>query len=206
MTTESADRKPVENVELPAGPGDPGEPQRLVLDDHWVFMIDPAWAPGSDDAQPPVEAVVGGWYIGQDGETGMFQPNPDYQPSEPGLPTDPVDAAVQLMVRGDGDGDELLKTLHQVVLGVALDEEGNPVVAPAPDGVPSVLVTTAPAHREQVNAPDWAEVTLRELAEALPDEGIDVLLNPGAPASIRLLATVVKQPARGPVEQTTSAQ
>jgi hypothetical protein len=31
-----------------------------------------------------------------------------------------------------------------------------------------------------------------ELAAALPDEGIDVLLNPGAPASMRIIADALK--------------
>jgi hypothetical protein len=163
------------------------------LRDHWIFMLDPAYQAQSRDEQPPVGAVVGGWYVDDEGVTGLFRPNPDYEPSEPGLPTDPVDAAVQLVVRGDADGEELINTLQQVLYGVALDEEGNPVVAPAPDDVPSVLVTTAPAHRSRVNVESWAEVTMRELAEALPDEGVDVLLNPGAPASMRLLASIVKE-------------
>ena len=213
MARKSQASKPVEDVQLPADQdetvavtGDLGAPdpvaaepdgqdeaEELDLTDHWVFMIDPAWEQRDEDAQPPAEAVVGGWYVDEDGETGLFQPNPDYQPSEPDLPTDPVDAAVQLVVRGDTDGEELLNALPQVMYGVALDEEGNPVVAPAPDDVPSVLVTTAPAHRSRVNVENWAEVTVRELAEALPDEGVDVLLNPGAPASMRLLASIVKE-------------
>jgi hypothetical protein len=167
------------------------------LRDHWIFMLDPAYQAQSRDEQPPVGAVVGGWYVDDEGVTGLFRPNPDYEPSEPGLPTDPVDAAVQLVVRGDADGDELLDTLGQVVYGVALDEEGNAVVTPAPDDVPSVLVTTAPAHRSRVDASDWADVTVAELAEALPDEGVDVLLNPGADASMRLLAAVVKETVAG---------
>ena len=175
----------------------PGESDQTDLRDHWIFMLDPAYEAPSDDAQPPIEAVVGGWYVDEDGVTGMFRPNPDYEPSQPGLPTDPVDAAVQLVVRGDADGDELLDTLGQVLYGVALDEEGNAVVAPAPDDVPSVLVTTAPAHRARVDVPNWVEVTVAELADVLPDEGVDVLLNPGADASIRLLAAVVKESAAG---------
>jgi hypothetical protein len=213
MAKRGQPNKPVKDVQLPADEERPDEPvavrgelgdpeadqpeqdeaEELELADHWVFMIDPAWEARTEDAQPPAEAVVGGWYVDEEGVTGLFQPNPDYEPSEPDLPTDPVDAAVQLVVRGDADGEELINTLQQVLYGVALDEEGNPVVAPAPDDVLSVLVTTAPAHRSRVNVESWAEVTMRELAEALPDEGVDVLLNPGAPASMRLLASIVKE-------------
>ncbi|MFD9964189.1 type VII secretion system-associated protein [Amycolatopsis sp. NPDC058986] len=175
--------------------GEEGGEDSLDLSDHWVFMIDPAWKAADEKDQPPIEAVVGGWYVDDDGETGLFRPNPDYQPSQPDLPTDPVDAALQLVVRGEVDGDELLKALPDIVYGVALDEDGTPVVALSPDDVPSVLVTTAPAHRERVNVSGWMEVTMGELAEALPDEGIDVLLNPGAPASMRLLAGTMKESA-----------
>lgn len=163
------------------------------VDDHWVFLLDPAWQQADAHDEPPAGAVVGGWFVDADGTKGLFQPNPDYQPSEPGLPTDPVDAAVQLVVRGDADGDEVLSTLQEVVLGVALDDEGVAVVAPAPDDVPSLLVATAPAHRARVNASAWIEVTVQELADALPDEGIDVLLNPGALASMRILADAIKR-------------
>ncbi|GAA4545082.1 type VII secretion system-associated protein [Amycolatopsis samaneae] len=182
-----------------AGEDQVGE-ETLDLSDRWIFMIDPAWQAADENGQPPLASVVGGWYVDDDGETGLFHPNPDYQPSEPGLPTDPVDAALQLVVRGEIDGDELLKSLPDITYGVALDEDGTPVVALSPDDVPSVLVTTAPAHRARVNVSGWTEVTASGLAEALPDEGIDVLLNPGAPASMRLLAGAFKESATAAAE------
>jgi hypothetical protein len=176
----------------------------LPLTDQWVFLIDPAWQPTEESDEPSPEAVVGGWYADSNGEQGRFLPNPAYEPSEPGLPTDPVDVALQLVVSGKADGDELLQATREVILGVAVDDEGYAVVAPAPDGVPSALVATAPRHRERVNAPGWVEVTVEDLAAGLPDEGVDVLLNPGAPASMRLIAGVLKDfLARG---ETTAAR
>lgn len=159
---------------------------------EWSFIVDPAWQPSAEGDEPPPAAVVGGWLVREDGAISLFRPNPGYQPSRPGLPTDPVDVALQRLASGDGDGDELLSALPDVLLGVAVDEEGTALVAPAPDDVPSVLVATAPAHRSRVDAPAWREVTVAELAAALPAEGVDVLLNPGAPASTRLRADVVR--------------
>jgi hypothetical protein len=173
-------------------------PEAEEAEDRWVFMIDPAWQPREEDDEPPVEAVVGGWYVEADGTTGLFRPNPVYEPSQPDFPTDPVDAALQLLVRGETDGDEVLSSMHDVLFGIALDDDGSAVVTPAPDDVPSVLVTTSPPHRARVNTENWAEVTVAELAEALPEEGVDVLLNPGAPASMRVLASAVKRSVREP--------
>ena len=39
---------------------------------------------------------------------------------------------------------------------------------------------------------NWRD-EIAELAGALPDEGVDILLNPGGPASMRVLAAVVKE-------------
>ncbi|MGP4014984.1 type VII secretion system-associated protein [Saccharopolyspora sp. 5N708] len=169
------------------------EPERPDPTDNWMFMVDPAWQPADEDDRPPIEAVVGGWFVAEDGKTSLFMPNPDYQPSLPDLPTDPVDAALQLLARGEADGDEVLSKLPEVILGVALDERDVPVVAPAPDDVLSLLVTTSPARRARVNARDWWDVTVDELADVLPDEGIDVLLNPGGPASMRILASAIRR-------------
>ncbi|SFR30084.1 hypothetical protein SAMN04488564_12720 [Lentzea waywayandensis] len=173
-------------------------------DDQWVFLIDPAWqapepaAPDSgDDAGnaefegPPLEAVVGGWLVTGDGAMGRFRANPDYRPSEPGSPTDPVDATLQLLMRGEVDSDALFAVIRESVFDVALDEDGRPIIAPSPDDVPSLLVSTAPAQRFRVRTGNWrAEVTAAELGELLQEYDVDVLFNPGGPASIRLIGDV----------------
>jgi len=171
-------------------------------DDQWVFLIDPAWqAQAAEKAAaepaereiegPPLEAVVGGWLVTADGTTGRFRANPDYQPSRPGSPTDPVDATLQLLVRGEVDSDALFAVIRESVFDVALDADGKPIIAPAPDDVPSLLVSTAPAQRFRVHADDWrVEVTAAELSDLLQEHKVDVLFNPGGPASIRLIGDV----------------
>ncbi|MEV6233736.1 type VII secretion system-associated protein [Saccharopolyspora shandongensis] len=170
--------------------GDPVLPD----EDRWVFLIDPAWQEqGGDPQRPPREAVVGGWHVEADGTTGRFHANPDYVPSTPNSPTDPVDATLRLVNKGEADADALLATLREAAFGIAVDEDQNPVIAPAPDGVASMLVTTSPAHRKRVQVEGWREATAAELADALPEEGVDVLINPGSPASMRLLASALRR-------------
>jgi hypothetical protein len=168
-------------------------------DDQWVFLLDPAWqAQAADDAtsaegaeSPPLEAVVGGWLVTADGSVGRFRANPDYEPSQPGSPTDPVDATLQLLLRGEIDSDALFAVIKESVFDVALDADGRPIIAPSPDDVPSLLVSTAPAQRFRVHADDWrAEVSAAELGELLREYRVDVLFNPGGPASIRLIGGV----------------
>ncbi|GAA3361844.1 type VII secretion system-associated protein [Saccharopolyspora gregorii] len=157
--------------------------------DRWHFLLDPAWAEEDD---PPTTAVVGGWLVDGGGETALFRANPSYRPSRPGLPTDPADAALQLAVEDRIDGAEVLERLSQVVLALAVDEEGRTVVTKSPDDVLSVLVATSPAHQRRVPEARWLEVTVDELADELPESGLDVLLNPGAPASMRIEAGALK--------------
>ncbi|MFE0019826.1 type VII secretion system-associated protein [Amycolatopsis sp. NPDC059021] len=156
----------------------------VPLRNQWVLMVDTAWQPTEEQPEPPDGAVVGAWFIEQNGTTGHFRPNPGYEPSEPGLPTDPVDANLQLVARGEAEMSDLLAVLPEIYFGLAVDETGLALIESAPDGVPCLLATTAPAHRRRVDAHDWVKVTVKELADA----GVDVLLNPGAPASRRVPA------------------
>ncbi|WP_394617303.1 type VII secretion system-associated protein [Lentzea sp. JNUCC 0626] len=176
--------------------------------DQWVFLIDPAWqaeqaevaaAEGSEPARPPLEAVVGGWFVEQAGETSRFHANPSYEPSKPDSPTDPVDATLQLVVRGEAEAEQLLSTMVEGAFGLAVDSENTPVVVLSPDEVPSVLVATAPVHSRRISENEalegvaaWAEVTLEQLVGLLPEEGVDVLLNAGAPSSMRLIVAALR--------------
>ncbi|MGW1682264.1 hypothetical protein [Saccharopolyspora sp. NPDC002376] len=54
-------------------------------------------------------------------------------------------------------------------------------------------MTTAPAHRHRVRVAGWREANAAELAGMLPAEGVDVLINPGAPASMRILAAALRK-------------
>ncbi|MEU5846082.1 type VII secretion system-associated protein [Saccharopolyspora shandongensis] len=159
---------------------------------EWALVIDPAWRPESDEEEPPNEAILGSWQIGADGTVSTFQANPGYLPSREDSATDPVDAVLQLVVRGDYSGEALLAAMRDALLLIALDDGGNAVVALSPDEVPSVLVATSPVHARRVDVPTWREITAKALADSLPGEGVDMLLNPGAPTSMRVLASSLK--------------
>ncbi|MEV6231381.1 type VII secretion system-associated protein [Saccharopolyspora shandongensis] len=153
---------------------------------RWFFLPDPSWEPEGDDEQPPPELIVGSWFVTADGVSGPFQGNPAYAPPSPASPTDPVDAAIRLAIEEDPPASEpVLNALPSVVLGIALDDEGNALVASLPDEVQAVLVTTAPVNRGYIDVPGWQEAMLWQIAEALP-EGVDMVVNPGAPVSMRL--------------------
>jgi hypothetical protein len=156
--------------------------------DQWLFLVDPAWQPAADGQNPPAESVVGGWLV-TDGVVGRFEPNPDYEPLTPESATDPVDAALRMAADGEVDTDALFAVIRESEFGVALDEHQRPLIAPAPDDVLSLLVTTAPAHRGRVRAEAWQVVNAAELAGMLAEHEVDALLNPGAPTSTRLLAS-----------------
>ncbi|MCX2731510.1 type VII secretion system-associated protein [Saccharopolyspora sp. NFXS83] len=161
-------------------------------DRQWVLLLDPAWRPESEDETAPVEAVIGAWLLEPDGGVGPFQPNPAYQPSREDSPTDPVDATVQLVARGDQPESAVVSTMRDAMFGIALDERGAAIVTPSPDGVPAVLVATAPLHARRLEGPTWQEISAADLAASLPEEGVDVLLNPGAPASMRVVAAALR--------------
>jgi len=156
------------------------------------MLIDSEWEPTDEAPDPPTEAVIGAWLVSPDGVRGRFQPNPVYRPSKPGSPLDPVDAVLGLLANGEIDADVLPVVLRDVMFGVAVDEQGSAIVRSAPDGAPAILVTTSYGHRARVDAAGWLDVTLVQLAAALPVRGVDVLLNPGAPASMRVLADAIR--------------
>ncbi|GAA1991462.1 type VII secretion system-associated protein [Amycolatopsis minnesotensis] len=160
-------------------------------------LVDPGWTATDEVPEPPIEALVGAWPLAPDGGRGLFQPNPGYRPSTPDSPLDPVDAVIGAIARDEADAEQLPALLREVTFGVAVDDQGVVIVRPAPDGVPSALVTTSHGHRDRVAAAGWLTVSLAELADALPDQGVDVLLNPGAPNSLRLLADAVRATAAG---------
>ncbi|UMP06973.1 type VII secretion system-associated protein [Amycolatopsis sp. EV170708-02-1] len=169
--------------------------------DTVMLLIDPAWEATDEAPEPPVSALLGVWALTEAGDRGRFQSNPVYQPITADSPLDPVDAVLRLLARDDQDqalpASMLESVLRDVTLSIALNEQGAALVRPAPDGVPSVLVTTAAGHSRRLAVPGWRALTVEQLAEALPARGVDVLLNPGAPASMRVLADVIRRAAEG---------
>ncbi len=162
------------------------EPDRhVVRQDNWFVLLDPKWQPSSPDMKPPPEAIVGGWMLDEHDKPGPFQPNPDYVPGDETTPTDPTDAVLRLIMRGENVGDQLIPTVRDAVVEIAVDEEDQPLISPSPDGVMSVLVATAPVQRTGLPLERWWPVVGARLPELVPD-GVDILLNPDGLAPFRL--------------------
>lgn len=165
--------------------------------DKWVLLVDPAWRPpsGVDEVPAPEPGrVVGGWLARADGSIGGFEPNPAYVPSGPESPADPLDAVLRLLARGEADAGLLAAVYRQTGFALALDAAGEPLTAPSPDGVPCLLVTSAPVHRARVRTAGWRAASPAELGELLAARpGTDLLVNPGAPGCTRLPAETVRE-------------
>ncbi len=158
--------------------------------DEFVLLVDPEWQnPEWQDPEaggaPPFAAVVGMWPRLPDGTTGEFRPNPEYVPSFETSPTDPVDAALRLLLSGDVEPEILREVLLGSRVEVAMNGDGRPMVARSDDGVLCATIATSAVHRRRLFSPEWRQVSTAELLEVLA-EGTDVLANPGSPAHVRL--------------------
>ena len=159
--------------------------------ENWFLLMDPAWRPSAENEPPPAEAVVGLWPV-EDGVIGKFRPNPAYVPAGENSPSDPLDVVLWLMLEGQAETWRLQLMLRDSLYDVALNSAGRPLVTTSPDDVPCVVVATGEPHRSRVRAPDWQRVDLVELVEQLAD-GVDVLFNPGGPASVRLTGDFLRE-------------
>ena len=158
-----------------------------MITENWFLLVDPAW---SGDGEPPLSAVVGLWPV-EDGAVGRFRANPDYAPSDPASPTDPVDALLRLALRGAADAEQIQLVLRDALFDVAMNGDGRPLVVRSPDDKPCVVVATAEPHRRRVRSPQWRRADVEELVGLLAD-GVDVLFNPDGPASVRLLGSFIR--------------
>jgi hypothetical protein len=104
-----------------------------------------------------------------------------------------VDAAVRLAANGDLTTEKLFSVIRDSTFAVALDEDDAPVVTPSPDDIPSLLVVTAPPHQRRVRTDKWQAMTAAELADLVIERSADILINPGAACSIRLVGEVFAQ-------------
>ncbi|MFE5566562.1 type VII secretion system-associated protein [Amycolatopsis japonica] len=158
--------------------------------ENWFVLMDPGWEPETEDQQPPIERVVGLWPI-EDGKAGKFQPNPGYVPADENSPTDPLDAVLRLVLRGQAGREQIQVMLRDSLFDIAMNGDGKPLVTKSPDGISCVVIATGEPHRRRISSPDWRRVDLGELLELLAD-GVDVCFNPGGPAAVRLTADFLR--------------
>lgn len=159
--------------------------------ENWFLLMDPTWRP-AEGAAPPPEAVVGLWPVDEDGGLGRFRPNRDYRPAGGNSPTDPLDAVLRLVLQARAETSHLQLVLRDAALDLAVNADGRPLITRSPDDVPCVVVVTGEPHRDRLTPPGWHRVDLDELVVHLAD-GVDVLINPGGPASTRLTGDFIRE-------------
>ncbi|AGL14091.1 type VII secretion system-associated protein [Actinoplanes sp. N902-109] len=174
-------------------------------EESFFLLMDPEWQPVDDADTPPFEAVVGLWPLAGDGTVGRFRSNPEYRPVNENSPSDPVDALLRLALRGDAEMEQVQLILRDSLVDQAMNGDGRPLIGKSPDDVPCVILTTSMPHRLRVASPDWRRAGLEDVVAALP-AGVDVLLNPGGPASVRLTGEFVRATAGMSDEELAAAR
>ncbi|MDT9687459.1 type VII secretion system-associated protein [Streptomyces sp. P9(2023)] len=185
---------PRDSIPATGTPGDWEEPMaRAIRQDGWLVLPKPGWNPGVPSDTLPVDAMVGGWQLDDEGRPGPFQPNPHHVPDDRSSPTDPVHELLRLVGSGQEDGvaERLLSTLRNAVVEIACDGPDRLLVGPSPDGVPCVAVATAAIHKRRLREANWVPVLGSTLPDILPAD-VDILINPGDVAQFRLLTEALR--------------
>ncbi|MEU8824659.1 type VII secretion system-associated protein [Streptomyces sp. NPDC048636] len=187
----------------PPVPKEIEEAARLAPD-HWLGMVDPAWAgPG----EPPSWAVVGQWRSGLDGEIEEWRENEEYRPSPQAMgwpePTDEVDEAVQLAATGYGPGEAVPRSLAAAEVAVLTNPDGGPLSAAAPDGTPVVPVFTSPVHLHTAGRFGYELVPVAQLVDRIP-QGHVLYLNPSAPVSMTVDIDALREALAAAAQQTAT--
>ncbi|WP_370948073.1 type VII secretion system-associated protein [Amycolatopsis sp. cg5] len=160
--------------------------------DNWFLLMDPAWRPAAENATPPIESVVGLWPVESDGKLGRFRPNPAYVPSSEDAPSDPLDAVLRLSQQGRAKTDHIQLMLRDTLFDIAMNGDGRPLITKSPDGNACVVVASGELHRARITAPEWLRIDLEDLVSLLADD-VDVLINPGGPAAVRLTGDFMRE-------------
>nr|WP_236725301.1 type VII secretion system-associated protein [Amycolatopsis orientalis] len=171
--------------------------------ENWFLLMDPAWRPAAENDPPPIEAVVGLWPVEEEGKLGKFRANPDYVPTDENSPSDPLDAVLRLVMRGQAEAEHIQLMLRDTLFDIAMNGDGNPLVTRSPDDIPCVVVATGEPHRQRIASPDWRRIDLGELVGLLADE-VDVLFNPAGPAAVRLTGEFMRETLEMDDEQVTA--
>lgn len=154
------------------------------------YSIDPAYDPRG--TVPPY-AVIGAWPVDQRGEPGPFSRNPNYRPSPMALglpvPTDAVDAAMQLAGTGHGSEADLVRRLAGATVYLVPTAEAGPALHSDAEGR-FVPVLTDPKHAPSA-APQLQAIPCAQLLAFLPAD-VALKLNPGSRVSVRVPSADVR--------------
>ncbi|MCL7429418.1 type VII secretion system-associated protein [Streptomyces sp. YS415] len=166
--------------------------------DHWFYLPDPNW---EGDGVPPAWAVLGRWRADETGTVVAWQDNDAYRPSPEALgwaePVDALDRALQWAATGYGPAQDLAEAIAALDdVAVLLDEEGEPRVGDAPDGLPAVTVVGLPApdHSAAAALPAHRSVSRAELSDLLAEgPGRLLLVSLSSPVAMVIEAEALEQ-------------
>ncbi|WP_159851254.1 type VII secretion system-associated protein [Nocardia sp. CY41] len=160
--------------------------------ESWVVQVDRRWNPSNPSETPPSSMILGGWML--DGDTaGPFQPNPNYIPSGDDVPCDPVDAVLRLAADDADDvGADIISAIRNSVVEIGCDEDDQPLIGFAPDGVACIVVATAAVYKRGVEVKRWNAAPGSVLPQIVPTN-VDIMLNPAGPAPFRLRTEALGQ-------------
>lgn len=153
----------------------------------WLYSIDPAYDPAG---QVPPYAILGAWPVDADGRPGPFQHNPNYRPSPASLglpvPTDAVEAAMQLAATGHGSDGDVVRLLAGATVYLISDGPGaEPGITLYADDEGRFVPVLTDARHAPATAPGLRAVPCRALLDALPAD-VALKLNPGSRVSVRI--------------------
>ena len=154
----------------------------------WLYVVDPSFDP--DGAVPP-EGIVGAYPVDEAGRLGEeFAKNPRYRPTPQALrlpqPTDELDALAQRVATGWAPQSDFVGELARSTLWLMAGPALAVFVVDEGGGRRSVWVFTHRSHAERrVPGQELLQLSPAEIAEAIP-RGVDLVVNPGAPASVRI--------------------
>jgi hypothetical protein len=150
----------------------------------WIYSLDGAY---DAEGEVPPYAVVGAWPVDAHGQLGVFTANANYRPSPAALrldlPTDAVDAALQLAATGHGTDSDVVAALAEATVFLPVNAEGELVAYRQDDGAEYVAIFTDPAKGPST-AEQLLPVDVHTLLDILPED-TNVSINPLSQVTVR---------------------
>jgi len=144
----------------------------------WIYSVDGAYEAAEEI---PPYAVVGAWPVDENGQLGAFTANDNYRPSPAALqldlPTDAVDAAVQLAATGHGSEGDVALALAASTIYLPANDDGDLIAYRREDGKEYVAIFTDP-NKAPATAAQLLPTDIRSFLAVVPED-TTVAINPG---------------------------
>ncbi|MGW4720361.1 hypothetical protein [Nocardia sp. NPDC004260] len=96
------------------------------------------------------------------------------------------------MLRLAADGADIVSAVHNSVVEIGCDEDDQPLIGFAPDGVACIVVATAAVYKRGVEVERWNAAPGSVLPQIAPTN-VDIMLNPAGSAPFRLRTEALAQ-------------